>query len=230
MNSSQKLHLTLLQARLRHLHKHGAMSLMAMITLRAEHLEDPDLKQWFASLNQVLGPHNMVPNQYFCGLMLFSLVAEVEFYLAEIVQAIIAAHPKKIGSMQVKLADLIDRPTSELVEIAASKFLNDLMFKKPTEYLTGICDISGIDRDPLTPSWLAFVEAKARRDLGIHNSWIVNETYLRKLKEAGISTSLKVGESACPDHDYILPASNSCAALINEISTQVEAKYPSGDA
>ena len=230
MNSSQKLHLTLLQARLRHLNKHGAMSLMAMITLRAEDLDDPDLKQYFASLGEVLAQHNMVPKHYFCGLMLFSLVAEVEYYLAEIVQAIITAHPKKIGSMQIKLADLIDRPQSEIVGIAASKFMNDLMFKKPTEYLDGICDISGLNKNSLTALWLQFVEAKARRDLGIHNSWIVNDIYLRKLQEAGISTTLKIGDSACPDHDYILPTSNACEALIKEISTQVEAKYPSGDA
>ena len=55
-----------------------------------------------------------------------------------------------------------------------------------------------IEVAPLQPLWPVFVQAKARRNLGVHNRWICNSTYVRKVKEAELTPEFKEGESTFP--------------------------------
>lgn len=60
----------------------------------------------------------------------------------------------------------------------------------------------------------ALQDASQVRDLGIHNEWICNETYLRKIKEAGIETTTKTGELLIPgDSSYLQEVSGNIHKL-----------------
>ena len=115
---------------------------------------------------------------------------------------------------------------SVLVKRAAEEFLNRLMYKKPHEYLQSVCELLSIERDPLQANWSVFVEAKARRDLGMHSAWKCNAIYLRKLSEAGLATRLGLGESAIPSDDtYVQAVDTALDELALSITTLMLDKH-----
>ena len=60
-----------------------------------------------------------------------------------------------------------------------------------------------IDKKHLIEIWPSFVEMKARRDLGVHNNWVTNGIYLRKLKEIGFADHPSTGMRLIPDFAYL---------------------------
>lgn len=115
--------------------------------------------------------------------MFLNVISEMEIYFSTLIQIIVREHPKKLGSASFQLTDIIDSESTDvLIERASGEFINKLMYKKPMDYLECICELLSIDMANYLEMWPAFVEAKARRDLGVHNSWICNSTYLRKIK------------------------------------------------
>ena len=163
---------------------------------------DDELKKNLESLKENLGPTEMEVEHYFLSILFVDLISEIEIFFSYVIKAVIGKHPKKIGSMSFKLNEIIDAESIEdLTEQAADEYLNKLMYKKPMEYLASICELLSIDKDTLTESWKVYVEAKARRDLGVHNRWACNSTYLRKLEDAGIQTTAVIGKSMFPKYD-----------------------------
>lgn len=223
---SEKLLLALKDAKIQYLHKMAAIASTGAIVLQAEHMESsPALKENFDNLKEALSPYNLSSELYFAGSMLFSLITEVELYFTEAIKSILIAHPKKLGSTEFKLAEIVERSREEIVLMAAEKHLNSLMYKKPNEYLAELCKIMSIESTQVAPLWPAFIEAKARRDLGIHNNWLVNDTYLRKLADCGIKSSAEKNSMICPRHVYIHTTIGHCRKLVMDIADLVEAKF-----
>ncbi len=222
----QKLKTALIEANLQYTGKFGAIAATGAIVIHAENLtNDDDLKQSFMQLNGFLSPYKLSASHYFAGSMLFSLINETELYFTDVIKAILIAYPKKLGPTQFKLSEIMDKSQDEIVLMAAEKYLNNLIYKRPTEYLLELCEIMSINAELVKSAWTAFVEAKARRDLGIHNNWIVNDTYLRKLSDAGISTMAINGSAICPDHKYVLRAHDDCQKLIKLITKLVNQTF-----
>jgi hypothetical protein len=167
------------------------------------------------------------PRAYFIARLFIAYVAAFEIFLQETISIVIEKHPKKVGSTQFRLADILNATsTNELVQEATEELLNKLMYKKPLEYLQEVCQLLSINRAPLEDGWKFFIESKARRDLGVHNAWKCNSIYLRKLQEAGIPSSLALGDSAVPqDKEYVDRVINSLCKLAEDICVQVVAKY-----
>jgi hypothetical protein len=228
LNNSQnsKLRIILQEAKLRHTRKMGAIAATGAIVLAAESLTDhKDMQDSFSSLEGFLSPYNLSAHHYFAGTMLFNLITEVELYFTETIKAILVAYPKKLGSTQFKLSEIVQKPQEEVVLMAAERHLNSLMYKKPNEYLSELCEIMSIESAGVKPHWPPFIEAKARRDLGIHNNWIVNETYIRKMADSGIETTASKGSMLCPDHSYVQIAFDECDNLIRLIADLVDRKF-----
>lgn len=160
---------------------------------------------------------------YFRCATFFSLVASMEIFLQELIKSVIREHPKKIGATQFKLSEILDIGSEdELINKAIDDYLNKVMYKKPSEYLAEICEVLSIEKTSIAPHWPAFVEAKARRDVGIHNDWRCNETYLRKCTEANFPTTAKIGERIIPsDKDYIFSSSAAMRSVVEEFAKLV---------
>ena len=188
---------------------------------------DNELKKDLDDLNEKLKPVSIEADQYFLSIIFLDAISEIEIYFSSIVQAVVSEHPKKLGSASFKLSEVIDsKSTHELVARASDDFVNKLMYKKPMEYLHSICDLLSIEPDSLNDKWLHYVEAKARRDLGTHNSWICNSTYLRKLSEADIQTDANEGDIMIPVYDgYVNELLRPLTDLVFEIHTLLVAKH-----
>jgi len=172
------------------------------------------------------------PTPYFLSRLFISYVASFEVFLQEMVTLVVAKNPKKVGATSFTLAEVIDAATvDQLVARATEETLNKLMYKKPAAYLEEICQITSIDGGSLQTKWLILVEAKARRDLGVHNAWRCNETYLRKLKEAGIQTNARHGDILTPPiKDYLERLPNDLAELASNIARKIyEVHWPEID-
>jgi hypothetical protein len=141
---------------------------------------------------------------------------------------VIRKYPKKIGTITFALSDIIDTEnTDELIQRAIEEHLNKLMYKKPFEYLSSICNLLSISEAPLLEGWKVLIEAKARRDLGVHNGWVCNRIYLHKLLEAKIQSTAQLGQKIFPTEEkYITDTPEKIYDLAVTMVKLVREKYP----
>jgi hypothetical protein len=163
---------------------------------------------------------------FFASHLTINLVSEVEHFFASAVSAALRMYPEKMGAHTFKLIEIISATSrDELVDRAARAVLNDMMYEKPHDYIKRLGEVLSIDVKGLETSWPDFVELKARRDLGVHNNWIVNEIYLRKLREAKIDNSHRIGEQVIPDFGYMSQAMDACHQLIETMANLLGEKW-----
>lgn len=161
--------------------------------------DDGVLKAAHDEFIEHLKPQYATPYLYFVERSFLSLISAFELFLQDVMSIVILANPKKVGQVEFKLSDILDASgTNELVLRGIDATLNKLMYKKPKEYLTEVTSLLSIDPAPLEDKWPTFVEAKARRDLGVHNGWKCNQIYIRKVSEAGLPSAYVEGQSAFP--------------------------------
>jgi hypothetical protein len=177
--------------------------------------------------DQYLKPQSLTFPNFFAGMLLGNLIAEVENYFVEVMKNLLLEFPKKLSATQFTLAEVLDSPAHELVLRAAESRLAKLMYKRPAEYVAELADILSVEATPFAAYWPAFIEAKARRDLGMHNAWQINDTYRRKVIEAGLHLPPNVGPSMVPDFDYLRRALHDCDKMVRNIHEQLEAKFMS---
>ena len=212
-----KLGVALRESRIRHLNKMGALASTAAIFEEINNDTKKELRDAISELNRFTANFNRNSEQHLSGWLLINLAAEVELCLLDITKQIIQAYPKKLGGIQVKLSDAVEKSTEEIVQMASDHYLNSLMYKKPGEYISGICEILSIDLKAVTLIWKPFIEIKARRDLGIHNDWKANEIYLRKLYESETETITNIGDDLCPVDAYVQSSYDACFKLVELI-------------
>lgn len=163
---------------------------------------------------------------FFASTVLIGLVSEVEHFLGNAVSAALRLYPEKMGSRSFRLSDILNVSSNEeLINRAASAVLNDLMYAKPLDYLSGLCDILSIRKDPLASHWSRFVEIKARRDLGVHNNWVANEIYQRKVREAQDAEPVAIGTRLIPDFAYVGGAMDVCDELVKVVADALGEKW-----
>src|SRR4030043_1401636 len=136
----------------------------------------------FVRLSHLLRNHGMETSEYFRSILFVDLISSTEVFFADLIRAVVAEYPHKIGRIQFELKDVLEASSpSELVLRAAEEFIHKLMYEKPEDYLEKMCNTLSIEVDQIKPYWSKYIEAKARRDLGVHNNWKCNKTYLRKV-------------------------------------------------
>lgn len=215
----------IISASARFMRKIGAASTTALILLAAERSRDPELRIHFRSLQEFIAELDRTTHQYYASFVLVNIIAEVENYLTDVTKEVLRAYPMKIGGIQFKLSEIVGRSEDELILIAAERCMYEMMYKKPLEYLSELCRLASVDPGCIKAHWPTFVEAKARRDLGMHNDWRVNDTYLRKIGEVGLRSNLSVGADVCPDHAYVIEVATQFRKMIEELSDRLEAKF-----
>ncbi|NBB81371.1 MAG: hypothetical protein GVY36_18345 [Verrucomicrobia bacterium] len=227
MNEADKLQLQLdvRNVQISSAQRIGAVAATGAIVTHAENIDDEDLTKHFDALREFLRPLKMTTGSYFAGSLLYNVISQTEIAFVEVIRLVLSYYPKKIGSIEFKLSEVVDKPRQEILLAAADRYLNSLMYKRPTEYLSELCKILSINKENLEECWGDFIEAKARRDLGIHNAWVVNETYIRKVAEVGETHIAEVGENICPEHDNIHRVMPKCEHLVNALCDQIILKY-----
>jgi hypothetical protein len=164
--------------------------------------------------------------KFFASHLTITLVSEVEHFLGSAIAAALRLHPEKMGSQTIKLTEVISAASKdEIIDRAAGSVMNNLMYEKPLDYMRSLANILSIDAATIEQSWPAFVELKARRDVGVHNNWVSNEIYLRKVREAGIPSPYAIGVRLIPDFRYLQRSMDFCKDLVEVIVQQLAGKW-----
>jgi len=175
----------------------------------------------------VLAPEYENPHDYFVASLFTAYIANFELLLQELAKFVIKRHPKKVGKTTFTLAEVIDATGADgLIQRAIEEHLNKLMYKKPLEYLEGYAELLSINPVTLQEQWRTFIEAKARRDLGVHNGWKCNSVYQKKLAEAEIKAETQVGENLIPMGDYLDKTIDAIFHLAEKIALAVKVQHP----
>lgn len=132
--------------------------------------------------------------------------------------------PKKIAKTNIDLRKIIELgDIQSVILFAASKYVNEVMYKRPNEYKKDFLNLISADERLLDDLWPQYVEAKARRDIGVHNSWKVNEIYRSKIKEVGLPDNTE--EELSADYSYFLNVRKVIVSLMDRICQHCEQKF-----
>ena len=185
------------------------------------------LAESYKKLTQNLEKQDIKPEDYYQSLLFIDLISSTETYFVELIKIILVNFPKKLENIKFGLNEILDcASNNELVERAAEEYIYKLMYKKPNDFLAEICSTLSIDKSFLQQYWPSYIEAKARRDLGVHNNWRCNLTYLRKVSEVGIEAHNSKGDLMLPnDLEYANQVSDNILSMVESISSAIRTKY-----
>ena len=169
----------------------------------------------------------METSEYFRSILFVDLISSTEVFFADLIRAVVAEYPHKIGRIQFELKDVLEASSpSELVLRAAEEFIHKLMYEKPEDYLEKMCNTLSIEVDQIKPYWSKYIEAKARRDLGVHNNWKCNKTYLRKVAAVHLDVEATEGMMMSPkDRDYCSSVTENITKICEAMSRLVQEKH-----
>lgn len=167
------------------------------------------------------------PEIYLRSQLFITYISSFELFLQEILIIVLRKHPKKMGSHQIKVIDLITIDDQEdLLFKVAEDIVTKISYQKPMDYLNDICDYLSFPKTDILDDWYIFVEAKARRDIGVHSGWICNDTYLRKVHEAKIKNDFKVGDLLIPEYyPYTHNVNEATLRIADYIYNHVREKF-----
>ena len=203
-----------------------------LLIMELEGFKNPDtqLGKLSAQLHRLVAPVYGNTSDYYVARIFVSLIGAFEVFLTDTVLLVLRQHPKKIGGSTFRLSEILDAESVDaLVARAAEETVNALMYEKPLNYLRKLCDLVSIEQAGLEKDWLVYIEAKARRDLGVHSAWKCNQVYLRKLSEARIASLRREGETVLPNEKgYFESIVNTLESLAAAITQSVGRKHWSG--
>lgn len=181
---------------------HASIGYLCLADIEAMKAQNTRLGEQYRKLSDLIKGRFEDPIAYFSSRLLITYIADFEIFLQETISQVLEKDPLKLGKTEFKLSEILEaEDTSELIRRAAEERLNRLMYKKPSEYISDVFSLLSIEDAEIKNSWSTYVEAKARRDVGVHNGWKCNATYLRKVKEAGLEAKFELGDNLAPQHD-----------------------------
>jgi hypothetical protein len=125
---------------------------------------------------------------YIRSQLFIALVAELEDFLGSLLRLIISQYPKKIADKSITVDRLVDLGFAGAIEEAIDSTVHDLFYAKPQQYQDTVLRLLSGDSKLVANFWPAYVELKARRDVGVHGDWRRNAIYDRKVSEVGLPT------------------------------------------
>ena len=144
-----------------------------------------------------------------------TLISEVDAFLYDTLVYILMLHPKKMGEQKVSLEKIIgSTSTSTILRSSVDNYIHHIMYKSPKDYRKKFLKILSADDDFLTTDWKIYIEAKARRDVGVHNDWIANSIYRDKVNTRG---NVPNEGSLTITSEYLLPTQASLTKLMQDI-------------
>lgn len=161
------------------------------------------------------------------SLCLISLISEAEAFFQDTMKIILQKHPKKISSLDINLGKILDlNDVEKIKDFAAQVYITSIMYKRPNEYKKELLTLISANEKMLDDYWPNYVEAKVRRDIGVHNSWIKNDTYRDKIREVGVVDT--AGEELSIDYEYFLKTRDNIIKIMDLIKQHCEKKFGDG--
>jgi len=163
----------------------GEMNFFKIAIANAKNSKNQSFTDAYDRLKNFLKPKGIQIEQHFYCAQYIRMVSEFELFLTKFIIRILLSYPQKIENETIPLHDAISLKSKDsITEYVARKYLNQIMYKKPDEYLEEMCRIISFDKRLIKKEWDKYILAKAQRDLGVHNNWVTNDIYIKKTKNA----------------------------------------------
>lgn len=162
--------------------------------------------------------HDLV-SKHMPSLCFSSLVSAFEDYIIEIAKLIFKLRPENLDNVKYDYGAFKALSEDELFDHLVNEGVASLTFGSPKEYINKFCKLIQIEKKAIEPYLKKYIEIKARRDTGVHNNWIKDSRYERKLAEIGLQPDAK--NYLTPDLDYFRYSFNLCGELVKLISNNI---------
>lgn len=158
------------------------------------------------------------------GLSLIMTISEMEAYIQDVIAAVAVKYPAKIGRETIDLNSLgAFDSIQDAVRYKARNYAAGLMFKNPNQYKKDLLNILSAPEALINEQWPIFIEAKARRDIGLHNDWLVNDVYRSKVREVDISPTSEAALSV--GRDYMHSVRKACVDIMIALTKHCDTKF-----
>lgn len=158
---------------------------------------------------------------------LIHLVTLVETMLGDVIRAIVARYPQKLGGKRtLSLQSVLEATSLEEVHLRATDaLLNELSYKSPAEFAESMEQLFSINLLEC-PAFHHYIEIKATRDIFVHNRGIANDVYARK---AGSHARVKSGMALPADLQYFLESYEHCLQIADWLEEQLHSRWHSSE-
>ncbi len=107
-------------------------------------------------------------------------VSVFEIFLTEVLRIWLTAYPQSLSGRQVKFEDILNAADKDsITDLVIGRELNEISYKKPAEWFIYLEQKAKLGC-PVSAEIEQIAEAKATRDLLVHNQGVVNQIYLDK--------------------------------------------------
>lgn len=187
------------------------------------------VKSAFRTDNEVKEILEFVAKRELYETTLVTNVSRFESFLFDTLKLILKKFPEKLSTTiqgignykDISLQLILDSDTKQSLmnEIIDNRIVM-ISYASPQNYLKYFEEITGCKTN--TAEFLDYIEIKATRDLLIHNSGMINETYLNKVgksKRGDIRTAIPINKEY---FDFTIATMKSISGLIRK---ETEAKF-----
>lgn len=157
------------------------------------------------------------------GATFQQFVSIFENYFFDLVRLWLTAFPKNLSGRKVDFEDVLDAPDKDAITAqVVSRELNEILYKRPTSWFDYLEDKAKLGR-PAPDEIARIAEAKATRDVLVHNRGIASKTYESK---AGTLARYVAGQRIdIPEH-YHRQTWELLRKVVTDISNAAIAKAP----
>ena len=155
------------------------------------------------------------------------LVTITETMLGDIIRAVIARYPQKLGGKRnISIQAVLESTTLEEVHLRATDtLLNELAYKSPAEFSEAMNQLLSVNLLEC-PAFHRYMEIKATRDIFIHNQGVANEVYIRK---SGTHARARSGVKLPADIQYFLESYEQCLQISDWLEEELHKHWHSSD-
>lgn len=106
-----------------------------------------------------------------------------------------------------------------LMDYLIAEKISSLTFGSAREYINKLCKLLNIQKKEIEHLIKPYIEMKARRDVGVHNNWMKDSRYQRRISELNIPDTGE--EYLKPNLSYFSCTHNICGELVKVICNSV---------
>lgn len=159
---------------------------------------------------------------------LIAAVSRTEAFVFDVLRMALCDYPEKLalstqgnrGELSVPLpVALKAKKLSDVLDALIDRRLNAAAYASPHEYLAYFHAVTGIRVTAL--EFQSYIEIKATRDLLVHNSGVVNATYLEKVEEMKRAKSGKLIPIDREYYDQSIAVLKKLAGIVSQESWRV---------
>lgn len=154
------------------------------------------------------------------------IISRIEAFIVECVEVVILQYPEKLKALAQNSIStdviLSTNTREELISLIVQQSAESLMYMKPKDYIEKLEKVLSIQIDETAIR--QFIEAKATRDLIVHNAGEINNTYITK---SGSDARGNLGEIVVVDEKYFKAVITCAKKLSGDMMKKIVTKYAS---